>query len=88
MSRPKIQKTRYNTVSTMITVTSVASAEDLARPFAEFLPGQPTSHERGRERGDRLLAVGMGRAKVATIPASRGCCTTIRPCPHGASHPA
>jgi hypothetical protein len=67
--------------------------EDLACSVAAFLPGQPAAHERGLEDGDRLLAVGVGRAEVTAIPAWRGCCPTnirltIRHCPTAPSRPA
>jgi len=32
-----------------------------ARPYVEFVPGQPAIHERGLQRLDHLLAVGVAR---------------------------
>ena len=50
--------------SGMPAVTAARSAyglrcERLADPQVKFVPGQPSSHERGLEHIDHLLAIGM-----------------------------
>ena len=55
--------------------------ERLAHPRVKLVLVQPTLHERGLERVDHLLAVGMGRPKAATV--FPGCCSFVsRACHH------
>jgi hypothetical protein len=50
----------------------------LAHPHVELVLVQPALHERGLERGDHVLAVGVGRPQVA---AARHC-PLVRSCHH------
>ncbi len=50
----------------------------LARPRAEFVPGQPAVHERVLQRLDHLLAVGVARPEPVTVRRSR----VLRSCRH------
>ena len=55
------------------------AAHKPTRPRAEFVPGQPTLHERGLERLDHLLAAGVARPQPVTAGRGR---FVPRPCPH------
>jgi len=57
--------------------------ERLARPRAEFVPGQPAVHERGLKGADYLLAVSVARPEPATV--LRSCRHRHLPCWHSAS---
>ena len=61
-----------------VTAAHRANAEPrrgyLGRPRVVFILGQPALHERGLECTDDLLALGVGRAEPATVPALSGGC--------------
>jgi hypothetical protein len=57
----------------------------MADPLVELVLGQPPLHERGLERVEYLLAVGLRRDHVAAT--AHTCCHLVSPLDHlGASH--